>query len=106
MKRIKRRYLALQLDFDTSIEPEPFMAKIWNSIVKLYGEYGASKTNLSLIDFDCLKKIAIIRTNLSSLNIVRSSLVTITSLLNKPASIHVLAISGTIKALKENLRIL
>lgn len=106
MKRIKRRYLGLQLDFDTLINTDQLMDKIWDSIVKLYGQYGASKTNLSLIDFDSLKKIAIIRTNLSSLNIVRSSLATITSLLNKPASIHVLAISGTIKALKKNLRII
>lgn len=104
MKRIKRRYLALQLDLDSSIDPKSFMNEIWNSIIKLYGEYGASKTNLSLIEFDYRNKTAIIRTNLSALNIVRSSLVTITSLLNRSASLHVLAISGTIKALKKKLK--
>jgi RNase P/RNase MRP subunit POP5 len=103
---MKRRYLALQLDIDSSINPEILMDRIWSSIVKLYGEYGASKTNLKLIDFEYLKKTAIIRTNLSSLNIVRSSLVTITSFMNMPVSLHVLAISGTIKALKKKLKIL
>jgi RNase P/RNase MRP subunit POP5 len=82
------------------------MEAIWGSVVKLYGEYGASKTNLSLIDFDNNNKVLIIRTNLSSLTIVRSSLVTITSILSTPVSFHVLAISGTIKALKKKLQIL
>ena len=106
MKRVKRRYLALQIDFDLKIEPKICMEAIWDSVLKLYGEYGASNSNLSLIDFDQNKNIMIIRTNLSSLTIVRSSLVTITSILTKPASFHVLAISGTIKALKKKLQIL
>jgi RNase P/RNase MRP subunit POP5 len=77
---------------------------IWGSINKLYGEYGASQTNLSLINYDSENKQAIIRTNLSTLNIVRSSLVAINSIAGSSVSLHVLSISGTIKALKKSIK--
>jgi RNase P/RNase MRP subunit POP5 len=103
LKRIKRRYLALQIESISSLLPRAIIDAIWGSVAKLYGEYGASQTNLSLIDYDSENQIAIIRTNLSSLNLVRSSLVTIILIEGNPVSFHVLAISGTIKSLKKNI---
>lgn len=104
MKRVKRRYLAIQIESQFSIQNRTFINAIWESVTKLYGEYGASQTNLSLIDYDSKNKQAIIRTNLSSLNLVRSSLVTITSINGGLVSLHVLSISGTIKALKKSIQ--
>lgn len=75
------------------------MDVIWGSIAKLYGEYGASRTHLSLIAYDPNTKTAVIRTSLATVNLVRASLASIVSIAGKEAAVHVLAVSGTIKGL-------
>lgn len=104
MKRIKRRYLALQLECDVMPSEWEFMDSVWAAVTKLYGEVGASLTGLSLINFDGERKIFVVRSSLASLPIVRASLATVTGLAGKCASVHVLAISGTLKALYSNIR--
>jgi RNase P/RNase MRP subunit POP5 len=78
-----------------------FLDAVWGAVTKLYGEYGASLTSLALIDYDVEKKTAVIRTSLATLSLVRASLATITSVAGSEAAVHVLAVSGTIKALHE-----
>lgn len=101
MKRVKRRYLRLQVDSDVRPNRKEFLDAIWSAVTKLYGEYGASLTSLALIDYDVEKKTAVIRTSLATLSLVRSSLATITSVSGSEAAVHVLAVSGTIKTLHE-----
>ena len=103
MKRIKRRYLALQVDSDGAPTPKEFMDAVWSAVTKLYGEYGASLTSLTLIDYNAEKKTAVIRTALATVGMVRTSLASITSVANREAAVHVVAVSGTIKALREKL---
>ena len=83
-----------------SLERE-FIDAVWASIAKLYGEYGASQASLVLIAYDVEGKTAVIRTALSTLSIVRASLASITLLAGVKASVHVVAVSGTIKSLYE-----
>lgn len=104
MKRIKRRYLALQIDTDEAPNRQEFIDALWSSVVKLYGEYGASLTSLALIDYDAEKKTAVIRTSLATVDLVRASLASFTCLAGRDAAVHVLAVSGTIKALGKMLR--
>ncbi len=104
MKRVKRRYLALQLECDSLPTEREFIDAVWAAVTKLYGEVGASLTGLSLINFDAERKIAVIRVALIALNTVKASLATITSLVGKNASVHVLAVSGTLKALYTNVK--
>ena len=104
MKRTKRRYLALQLDSDGAPSRREFIDAVWSAVAKLYGEYGASLTSLALINYDLEKKTAVIRTSLATLELVRASLAAITSLADSEAAVHVLAVSGTIKALHEKTR--
>jgi RNase P/RNase MRP subunit POP5 len=104
LKRIKRRYLALQIDIDGVPSRKEFMDALWSAVVKLYGEYGASLTSLALIDYDAEKKTAMIRTSLATVDLVRASLASITFLAGKDAAVHVLAVSGTIKALGKMTR--
>lgn len=99
MKRVKRRYLALQLEMDGVPSEKELMDAVWGSVARLYGEVGASLTSLALINFDVSCKIAVIRTSLETLEAVRSSLACITNVTGKDASVYVLAVSGTIKAL-------
>jgi len=81
-----------------------FMDAVWSAVAKLYGEYGASQTRLALIDYDVEKKTAVIRTSLATVDLVRASLASITSLAGRETSVHVLAVSGTIKALRKKVR--
>lgn len=104
MKRVKRRYLALQLDSDSLPTGKEVIGAVWAAVTKIYGEHGASQTNLSLIDYNLENKTAILRTNLATLNTVRASIATITSIAGKETAVHVTAISGTIKALHQKTK--
>ena len=104
MKRLKRRYLALKIDSDLSVSDRELIDAVWNAITRLYGEFGASLASLVLIDYDCEKKLAILRCNLSVINETRTALATIISISQKAVAVHVLAVSGTIKALRQKLK--
>lgn len=104
MKRIKRRYLALQLDSDGLPSRKQFMEAVWGAVTKLYGEHGASLTSLALVDYDLERKTAVLRTSLATLDLVRTSLALINSVAGSEAAVHVMAISGTIKALHKKTR--
>ena len=99
MKRVKRRYLALQLECEGMPDEREFIDAVWAAVTKLYGEVGASLTGLALIDFDVERNVAVLRVSLAALNILRASLATITSIGGKEAAVHVLGVSGTLKAL-------
>ena len=99
MKRTKRRYLSLYLECEVLPTERECIDAVWATISRLYGEVGASQTSLALISFNSERKTAVIRVSLSTLNMVRASLASITSIIGKECSVHVLAISGTLKAL-------
>ncbi len=103
MKRVKRRYLALQLECEVLPSERDFMDAVWSAVTKLYGEVGASLTGMALINFDGERKIFVVRASLASLLMVRASLPTVTSVAGRCASVHVLAVSGTLKALFSNI---
>jgi ribonuclease P/MRP protein subunit POP5 len=99
LKRVKRRYLALQLECDVVPAEREFIDAVWAAVTKLYGEVGASLTGLALINFDVEHKVAVLRVSLASLSMVRASLAAITSVGGREAAVHVLGVSGTLKAL-------
>ena len=76
-----------------------FIDAVWAAVTKLYGEVGASLTGFALIEFNVERKVAVLRVSLAALNMARASLATITNVAGKEASVHVLAVSGTLKAL-------
>jgi ribonuclease P/MRP protein subunit POP5 len=99
LKRVKRRYLALQLECESLPTEYELINALWAAVTKLYGEVGASLTGLTLIDFNVERKDAVVRISLAALGLVRASLATISILTGKEASVHVLAVSGTLKSL-------
>lgn len=101
MKRVKRRYLAVQIDYEGTLSQREFLDAVWSAVTRLYGEYGASQTGMALIHFDEENKTAIIRVSLTMLQQVRASIASITRMKGEEAAVHVTAISGTIKALHE-----
>ncbi len=103
LKRVKRRYLALAIDGYESCNQDQFTDALWGSITKLYGEHGASQVNLSLIRFNVEENIAVIRVNNASVDMTRAALACLTNIAGKPAAVHVLRVSGTLKALHKKL---
>jgi RNase P/RNase MRP subunit POP5 len=80
-----------------------FMDAVWSAVSKLYGEYGASRAGLTLIDYDVEKRFAVIRTAHTALEMVRTALASITRIGDRPVAIHVLTVSGTIKSLYKKM---
>jgi RNase P/RNase MRP subunit POP5 len=103
LKRVKRRYLALKIDSCETLSSKDFMDVVWETISRLYGEYGASQTSLSLINFDEKNKSVVLRTGHTTVEMVRTALASITQIRDKPAAVYVLTVSGTIKALHKGL---
>jgi len=99
LKRVKRRYLALQLECESVPAERKFIDAVWAAVTKLYGEVGASLTGMALIEFNAERRVAVVRVSLATLSMVRASLATITSVEGKVAAVHVLGVSGTLKAL-------
>ncbi len=104
LKRVKRRYLLVTLDCGVMCSSSEFMDAVWGSLSKLFGEYGCGKAGLSLISFDDAKQAAILRVALASVESVRAALACITKINGKPAVVHVLRVSGTLKSLKRAWR--
>jgi RNase P/RNase MRP subunit POP5 len=105
LKRVKRRYFALQVDSDDAVGEKGFLDSVWRAVSQLYGEYGASRTSLALINYSEERKTAILRTSLETVGIVRAALASITQIEGKAVAVHVLAVSGTIKALCEKAKV-
>jgi len=80
------------------------MNAVWSVIIRLYGEHGASQTWLGMIRYDVKNKLAIIRVTNAASDMVRTALATVTKISDRPASIHVVAVSGTIKALEKRFK--
>jgi len=99
LKRIRRRYLALEIDSGELFDSREFMDAVWGAVLKLYGEYGASRAGLALIDYDMEKRFAVIRTVHTAVDMVRTALASMTRIGNKPVAIHILTVSGTIRSL-------
>jgi RNase P/RNase MRP subunit POP5 len=95
--------LALEVESDEAFEAKELTDAVWSAIIKLYGEYGASQAGLSMIRYDAERRLSIVRVANAACDNVRTALATVTMIAGKPASIHVTAVSGTIKALNRRV---
>jgi RNase P/RNase MRP subunit POP5 len=103
LKKIKHRYVALTIDSPGTFSSNEFVDAVWNSILRLYGEHGASTVKLSLISFDGETKSAVLRVGHKSLGLIRTALASVTKIEDKPAAVHVSLVSGTLKALHKKM---
>jgi ribonuclease P/MRP protein subunit POP5 len=89
----------LQVDSEGAPTPKEFMDTVWGAVTRLYGEYGASLTGLTLIDYSAEEGTAVVRCTLEAVGMVRAALASITMVAGREAAVHVLGVSGTIKSL-------
>jgi RNase P/RNase MRP subunit POP5 len=100
-KRERRRYLALRVESEQPFSGRSIMDAVEASVQKLFGEYGASRANLKLIKHIPQKNQLIIRCSHRVLEQVRAATTATTEINQKPAAIHVINVSGTLKALSK-----
>jgi len=96
---VRRRYLALRLDCEEPPERSEVSDAVWNAVLRLFGEVGASQTGLYLVKYDEKKRYAVLRCAHNALPLVRAAVASITRIGNAPVAVHVMRVSGTLKAL-------
>jgi len=100
---MRKRYLAFKIVSDQAVNKRDVADAVWNAVLQLFGEYGASQTSLALIEYDQEKCWGIIRCLHRAVEMVRASIASVTEINEKPVAIHVLRVSGTLKALKRKV---
>ena len=103
LKREKRRYLALTVVSKQLPNGQAVLNAIQASIQRLFGEYGASKANLKLIRKFPEKEKIVVCCSHRVLEQVRAAITSTTVIDGKAGAIHVLGVSGTLKALSKKI---
>ncbi len=103
LRRERRRYLALKVVSEQRFDERDVMDAIWNALLKLFGEYGASQANIKLIEYDQQRNYAVVRCPHTALERVRASIASVTLINGEPVGFHVMGVSGTLKALRKNV---
>lgn len=79
------------------------MDVVWQAVIQLFGENGACKTALSMVEYQEVAGILIIKCSHKALRIVRAAIASVTHIKQERVALHVLAISGTLNALKRKI---
>ncbi len=102
-RRMRRRYIAVRIDSDRTFEERDIYDAVWTSILRLFGEYGASQTELLLVDYNQETKQAILRCSHKALDLVRASIVAVTEIDSEKATMHIMSVSGTLRSLRRKM---
>jgi len=95
--------LALKAESDQIFNDRDVMDAIWDMVYRLFGEFGASQTALSLVKYDEGGRVVVVRCSHKALGIVRAAIAAVTEINGRCAVIRVVAVSGTLKALQKKL---
>jgi len=97
---VRRRYLALKVDSAEAPDSRAVSDAVWGAVLGLFGEIGASQAGLYMVGSDKEKSYVLLRCSHKALPMVRAAVASITKVGGKPAAVHVLRVSGTLKALR------
>ena len=99
IKREKRRYLTLKVDCAKPLTEKDVLDAVYCSVLRLFGEVGASKANLRMIKCVPEKSQFVLRCSHLMLEQVRAAVVCVTEFDSATVAFHVVGVSGTLKAL-------
>lgn len=95
--------MALKAECDEPFDERGLMDAIWGMVYQLFGEFGASQTALALVKYDKENKVVIVRCSHKALDMIRTAVAAVTKVSGECAAIHMIAVSGTLKALRKKL---
>lgn len=98
-RQVRRRYLALKLECNRSVEQRVVADSVFDAVLRLFGEVGASQAALRLIHYDDSADYVVVRCSHTALPMLKAAIASITKVGDQPAAVHVLRVSGTLKAL-------
>ncbi len=93
----------MKAEGDEPFDERETIDAVWRMVYQLFGEFGASQVGLSLVKTDIEDEVLIIRCSHKGLDNVRAAIAAATEISNQRAVIRVLAVSGTLKALRKKL---
>ena len=102
-RQVRRRYLALKIECKDQLQEKEVSDALWNAALRLFGEVGLSQAGLYLVHFDSENNNAVLRCSHTALPMIRAAVASITEIGDKPAAVHVLRVSGSLKALSRKL---
>ncbi len=97
----RNRYIAFESISDSGFSRNDVVKAVWNSILNFFGEMGASRTSLWVMDWDEKKQKGILKANHRGVDTVRTSLALVEGINGHKVIFNVLGISGTIKKARE-----
>ena len=86
---------------EQTVHARDLINAVWDAILRLFGEHGASWVDFALIECDPEGGWAVVRCSHKALEVVRASIASITEINEKPVAIHVTGVSGTLKSLRK-----
>jgi len=108
---VRRRYIAVKIELEDGelgkhgkVSKGEVWGAVWRSLLQLYGEYGASQADLSLIEHNPDENYAIFRCAHRALETVRAAISAVTKLGGRRAAFHIIYVSGTLKTLRKRMR--
>lgn len=101
IKREKRRYLALEIESEQLFDEQVILDAVQASVLRLFGEYGASKTGLKMINYVPERCRLVIRCSHTMLEQVRAAIASTVEIDEKTVAVRVVGVSGTLKALSK-----
>ncbi|MCS7120057.1 MAG: Rpp14/Pop5 family protein [Nitrososphaerota archaeon] len=102
-REVRRRYISFKIDCNGELDEKDLNQAIWETTLKLFGEFGASLTHLSLIEYDGKRRMGIVRCSHIALDCVKASLASITRIGKHDAAIQIQLVSGTLKSLRKKI---
>lgn len=105
VRRVRRRYLRFKVTSDHRFLFKEIANAIQMGVLQLYGVHGLSQLEPVLLDFDEDGQTGILRCVHTHLRRMRASMAYITNISGSAASIQVLRVSGTIKALRSSIKL-
>ena len=100
---MRRRYIGVRIESQGELEGRGLAAALFGSLVKLFGEYGASLADLRLVDYHPDSRCAIFRCNHKAVEMVRASIAALKDVDGEKTALRVIYVSGTLKALRKRL---
>ena len=103
-RHLRRRYVAVKVESEKPFNKDAFYDAVWANVLRLFGEYNASRTELALIEYDPQMKQAILRCSLDALDLLKASMVAITEIKGERSVAHIVLVSGTLKSLRKRMK--
>jgi len=100
---VRRRYIGVRIESQGELEGRGLAAALSGSLVKLFGEHGASLADLRLVDYQPESRCAIFRCNHRAVEMVRASIAALKDVDGEKTALRVVYVSGTLKALRKIL---